>query len=75
MHLKCSSCGLEKSDISPKNSRLLPKNRLLLCTDCLNMEPRYLIVLFGRTYGIEAIRDYIVKKRYHGKEILAKELL
>ena len=75
MRLRCSSCGQEREDLQPKNSRLLPKNRLMLCSDCINMEPRYLIVLYARTYGMDAVAEYILRRRYHGAEIMAKELL
>jgi hypothetical protein len=50
---------------------------LFLCNDCLkgNKEPRFLIILVGRTKGTQAVLDYVKNHRYHGEPILASELL
>lgn len=39
------------------------------------MEPRYLVVIYGRQNGLEMIAEYIRKRRYMGEEIRASELV
>jgi hypothetical protein len=39
------------------------------------MEPRWVIILSGRQFGSEYVREFIVKKRYIGNDISASELL
>lgn len=72
----CSSCGasLPLSSLSHRNSRLLTGTKLHLCSNCDNMEPRFLIILTARQYGGDSVSNYIRKKLYCGEEILAKEL-
>jgi hypothetical protein len=53
----------------------MPGTRLFVCDECVNMEPRYLIVIFGRQRGLPAIAEYIRKRRYVGADITAKELV
>lgn len=50
---------------------------LLLCKSCTDnkIEPRWIIVLAGRQYGAEHVKEYIAKKRYIGTDITASELL
>lgn len=72
--MKCSSCG-EDRPVQMRNSKLMPGNRLFICEFCTNMEPRYLVVLYGRANGLTAISDYVRKRRYRGKDILAEELI
>lgn len=72
--MKCSSCGQTRA-VQPKNSRLMPGTRLFLCEDCTGMEPRYLVLIYGRQHGLPSVADYIKKHKYHGKEILAAELV
>ena len=38
------------------------------------MEPRAFIILVGRAEGSDIVADYIINHRYHGPEIMAKEL-
>lgn len=51
--------------------------QLLICDDCRerSLEPRWLVVLAGRTFGVKAIDKVLKSKRYVGKEITASELL
>jgi hypothetical protein len=53
---------------------LLPIN-LLMCESCITskFEPRWLIILAGRSNGADYVRDYVLKKRYVGNEISASE--
>ena len=38
-------------------------------------EPRWVIILSARQNGLEHIKDYILKKKYIGKEIAATEVI
>lgn len=73
----CSVCSGHREQLHPKKSKLLKSVTLFLCNDCLknNREPRYLIILVGRTKGPLAVLDYVKNHRYHGTEITAKEIL
>jgi protein-arginine kinase activator protein McsA len=73
----CSSCSKPKAELHPRKSRLLAGTMLYLCNDCAKakMEPRYIIILHGRSNGAESVSDYIRNHRYVGKPILAKELV
>ncbi len=48
-----------------------------MCDACINekFEPRWTIILAGRQYGPDKVRDYIVKRKYHGKDISATEII
>ena len=72
----CYSCNKTKHKLNVKKSNLMPIN-LLLCENCINLklEPRWLIVISGRSFGMDAVRDFVLKKRYVGEEISASELL
>lgn len=73
----CSVCRGHRETLHPKKSKLLKTVTLYLCTDCQksNKEPRWLIILIGRTKGPASVLPYIQAHRYHGEAILAKELL
>ena len=75
--MKCYSCDKQKSELHSKDSELLKGITLVLCSSCIqsNYEPRWTVVLAGRTYGSDFIKDYIVRRRYIGKTISAEELL
>lgn len=72
----CYSCSKTKNQLSAKRSSLLSIN-LLMCETCITskFEPRWLIILAGRSNGADYVRDYVLKKRYVGNEISASELL
>jgi hypothetical protein len=72
----CYSCSKSKNQLSVKKSSLISIN-LLLCETCISsrFEPRWVVILAGRQYGADLVKDVIVKKRYLGKEISASELL
>lgn len=57
----------------------MPGNKLYLCEDCEGMEPRYLVVIYGRQKmagGLDRVLvELIRKKKYHGDEILMSELV
>jgi hypothetical protein len=48
-----------------------------MCDSCIEakMEPRWTIILAGRQLGSDKVRDFIVKRRYHGKDITANEII
>jgi len=72
----CYSCNKSKNELANKKSVLLPVN-LLLCKSCTDnkLEPRWIIILAGRQYGSEHVKEYIAKKKYVGLDITASELL
>jgi hypothetical protein len=72
----CYSCNKSKNELSLKKSVILPIN-LLLCKTCFEnkFEPRWTVILAGRQYGSEHVKDFISKKKYTGPEITASELL
>lgn len=72
----CYSCNKSKNQLHAKKSSLLPIN-LLMCETCIEskFEPRWLIILAGRSNGADHVRDFVLKKRYVGNEISASELL
>jgi NMD protein affecting ribosome stability and mRNA decay len=72
----CYSCNKSKNELTAKKSLLMPIN-LLLCKSCTEnkIEPRWIIILAGRQYGAEHVKDYIAKKKYIGLDITASELL
>lgn len=72
----CYSCNKTKNKLSVKKSALFQIN-LLMCETCISekYEPRWTIILAGRQLGHEHVKEYILRRRYVGEEILASELL
>jgi hypothetical protein len=72
----CYSCNRSKNELSAKKSVLLPIN-LLLCKSCTDnkLEPRWIVILAGRQYGSDHVKEHIAKKKYVGVDITASELL
>lgn len=72
----CYSCNKTKNKLNVRRSSLLPIN-LLMCETCINskFEPRWVVILTGRSQGAESVREFVLKKRYVGSEISASELL
>jgi len=73
----CFSCGKQKNELQPQKSDILSGVQLLMCQACIDekYEPRWTVVMAGRQYGPEHVREYIVKRRYLGKTIMAEELI
>jgi hypothetical protein len=48
-----------------------------MCESCINLkyEPRWTIILAGRQFGSDHVKDFIQKRKYIGQEISASELL
>ena len=72
----CYCCNKNKHKLNAKKSSLLPIN-LLMCETCINakLEPRWVVILAGRSSGADSVREFVLKKRYLGEEISASELL
>ena len=73
----CYSCGKTKANLNARKSSLIPGISLLMCQTCIDnkYEPRWIIILAGRQNDPAYVRDFIIKRRYFGKEILANELI
>lgn len=74
--MKCASCKKLRNTIKARKSELVDID-LFLCDECANkgFEPRYLVVIAGRSKGFEVVKDYIVNHRYNGPDILAAEII
>ena len=72
----CYSCNKTKNKLDVKKSSLLPIN-LLMCESCISskLEPRWVIILAGRSQGADHVKEFILKRRYIGNEVSASELL
>lgn len=75
--MNCYSCNKPKNQLHPVASTLLNGTTLLMCQMCIDskFEPRWVIILAGRSQGPDKVRDFILKRRYVGKEIFANELI
>jgi len=74
--LLCYSCNKNKNKLNSKKSSLLNIN-LMMCETCIGakFEPRWVLILAGRQFGAEHVKEFIQKRRYVGQEISASELL
>ena len=72
----CYSCNKTKNKLNVRKSILIPIN-LLMCETCITskFEPRWVVILAGRQLGSDSVKEFIIKKRYHGNDIAASELL
>jgi NMD protein affecting ribosome stability and mRNA decay len=72
----CYSCNKSKNKLEVRKSGLLPVN-LLICETChaSKLEPRWVVILAGRSHGPEHVKEVVLKRRYLGNEISASELL
>ncbi len=75
--MTCSSCNKSKASVVVKSSSLLPGMTVYLCSTCSEhkYEPRWMVILAARTYGIARVRDIILKDRYLGQKISAHEII
>ena len=75
--MKCYSCNKQKNEVHPKKSELLDGVISLMCQTCIDAkyEPRWVIVLAARSKGADLVKDFIIKRRYVGPEIMGNELL
>jgi hypothetical protein len=72
----CYSCNKTKNKLNVRKSILIPIN-LLMCETCISskFEPRWVVILAGRQMGSDAVKEFIIKKKYIGNDIAASELL
>ena len=72
----CYSCNKTKNKLNVRKSILIPIN-LLMCETCISskFEPRWVVILAGRQLGSDAVKEFILKKKYIGNDIAASELL
>ena len=75
--MKCYSCNKDKDKLHPKKSELLDGVISLMCQTCIDLkyEPRWVVVLAARSKGAEKVKDFVIKRRYLGNEIMGNELL
>jgi hypothetical protein len=75
--LRCSSCDKPKAELLPRESHLIKGMKLFMCRTCLDakLEPRWIIIMAGRSNGPDFVREYVIKNRYIGKPITAAELI
>lgn len=73
----CQSCEKPKNQLFSKNSNIISDIGLVMCQSCIDSkyEPRWIIILAGRSNGPEYVKEYISKRRYVGREITANELI
>lgn len=73
----CSICDGHKQAVKKRNSRLIESMSFYSCDTCTKAkkEPRYIVVLAGRTYGIEKVADHLKRKLYDGSDIAAADLV
>jgi hypothetical protein len=72
----CYCCNKTKNKLNVRKSILIPIN-LFMCETCITskFEPRWVVILAGRQLGSDAVKEFIIKKRYIGNDITASELL
>jgi hypothetical protein len=48
-----------------------------MCETCISnkLEPRWVVIIAGRQFGAETVKEHVQKKRYIGNDITASELL
>jgi hypothetical protein len=75
--LRCSSCDKPKAELLQRESKLMRGMKLYMCRSCIDskLEPRWIIIMGGRSHGADHVREYILKNRYLGKKITAEELM
>jgi hypothetical protein len=76
----CSICGKPRNNIKKVDSKLTLTEegfRFFACEPCraAGKEPRWLLILVGRSEGFDAVSEHIRKRLYDGDEISAAELL
>jgi hypothetical protein len=73
----CACCGKQRNELRVQRSRLLEGFKFVACQECKKrgFEPRYIIILVARSDGTDKVVDYIRDHKYHGDDILGRELL
>ena len=76
--LLCQSCGEQKMSLQRTKSSLIKEMDLTMCATCIDKkyEPRFIIILSARSYGMnDAIKRIISDRRYVGEVIAASDIL
>lgn len=74
----CQSCNKSKANLHAHKSTLDPGTVFLMCQTCIDskFEPRWFVILWGRTNGFESVSKLISpKQRYYGSPIAASDLI
>lgn len=73
----CYSCNKQKNQLNPVDSKIIKGTTLFMCITCIEggFEPKWAVIMGGRQFGFEYVKDYITKRKYVGQEILANELI
>lgn len=78
MSAYCQSCNKLRDSLHVKQSYLDSGTTFLMCQTCIDarFEPRYFIIVYGRSFGIDSVKQFITpKKRYYGDPIMASDLI
>ena len=75
--MTCSVCKRNRQNVTTKKSALMPGIDLILCNECLDnkREPRWMIIMAGRSGNTDKIKPYLRHHRYCGDKITAEEIL
>lgn len=75
--IPCSSCRKPKHELKARKSKLIGSQTLYLCGECITekYEPRWVIIMAGRQFGPDYVKDYLKPKRYVGSDILLSEVI
>lgn len=75
--LLCQSCGEQKMSLRKVKSSLINAVELIMCATCISnkYEPRFIVILAARTFGVKDVKKFIVERRYLGDEIPASDIL
>jgi len=73
----CDSCEKQKAELRVVKSKVIPDVNLLMCKTCISnrYEPRWCLILAGRSYGPKKVKDWINKRRYLGDVISFSEVV
>lgn len=74
--MQCQVCSKERQQLKVVESKLMSGVTVNTCRTCLEdgKEPRWMVLLVGRTKGFDFVQEYISERKYGGDEILASEL-
>lgn len=77
MSLTCDCCDSSKSELFARKSLVLPGTNYKMCRTCIEnkLEPRWSIILAGRSFGHERVRKLILNHQYIGPEISYAEII
>lgn len=73
----CDSCEQQKAELRVVKSKVIPDMDLLLCKTCIGnrFEPRWCLILAGRSYGPDSVKSWVNKRRYIGDTISFAEVV